>query len=44
MVGGGDALLEGGDSAMDTVATYRQLIQQLLAEHAGLVWDKLFGI
>lgn len=24
---------------MDTVATYRQLIQQLLAEHAGLVWD-----
>ena len=24
---------------MDTVATYRQLIQQLLTEHAGLVWD-----
>lgn len=24
---------------MDTLATYRQLIQQLLTEHANLVWD-----
>jgi XisI protein len=24
---------------MDTLVTYRQLIQKLLTEHAGLVWD-----